>query len=82
MYVFHILDSLKETATGLDNLPAWFLKLSAPFISSALAYLFNLSILSSFVPIQWKAAQISPIPKVPHPKLVSEYRPISITPVL
>ena len=29
--VFNMLDRLKPTATGLDALPAWFLKVSAPY---------------------------------------------------
>jgi len=36
----------------------------------------------STVPQQWKQAIISPIPKVPHPALPSQFRPISITSVL
>jgi len=28
--MFRILDSLNHTATGLDKLPAWFLRLGAP----------------------------------------------------
>ena len=29
-YVFNILDNLTHTAEGLDNLPAWFLRVAAP----------------------------------------------------
>jgi hypothetical protein len=42
----------------------------------------NLSITSSVVPTQWKIASIRPIAKVQHPTTPSDYRPISITPVL
>ena len=31
--VFHILDRLKPTATGLDGIPAWFLRLGAPIFA-------------------------------------------------
>jgi len=34
------------------------------------------------VPQQWKTAAITPIPKVPRPTKPSEFRPISVTPVL
>ena len=44
--VFHMLDRLKPTATGMDGLPAWFLRVSAPVIAAPLAVLFNQSILS------------------------------------
>ena len=80
--VFKLLDQLKPTATGLDKLPAWFLRLGAPFFAKPLANLFNQSIQESIVPIQWKEAYIKPIQKIPSPTLPSDYRPISITLVL
>ena len=84
--IMHILIfcfwSLQPTSTGLDLLPAWFLKLAAPVFCKPIAHLFNLSIYVPFVPQQWKCAWISPIPKVPTPKTHSDYRPISITSIL
>ena len=80
--IFHTLDTLHNTSTGLDGLPAWFLKVSAPCFARPLAYLFNLSLSQSYVPTQWKGASITPISKVPTPKSPADYRPISITPVL
>ena len=80
--VFKVLDTLRPTSTGLDNLPAWFLRLGAPIFYKPLTYLFNLSLSNSVVPIQWKLAWIRPIPKVSAPAQHSDYRPISITPVL
>jgi len=80
--VFHILDRLHHTATGLDGLPAWFLRLGAPAFSKPITRLFNLSITTSTVPKQWKHASIRPVAKVPAPKLHADFRPISITPVL
>jgi hypothetical protein len=80
--VFQILDHLKTTATGPDGLPSWFLRLSAPVLARPLAVLLNLSLSFSFVPVQWKSSCINPIPKVPHPSILTDYRPISITSVL
>ena len=77
-----MLDRLKPTAIGLDALPAWFLKVSALVLSAPLAALFNQSIAVGVVPQRWKTAVITPIPKVPVPASESDYRPISITPVL
>ena len=34
------------------------------------------------VPRQWKNAIIAPVPKIPVPTVASDYRPISVTPVL
>jgi len=80
--MFKVLDTLRPTSTGLDNLPAWFLRLGAPIFYKPLTYLFNLSLSNSVVPVQWKLAWIRPIPKLSAPAQHSDYRPISITPVL
>ena len=80
--IFKILDHLKFTATGLDGIPAWLLRLGAPVFSAPIARLFNLSLSMSTVPHQWKQALICPIPKVKQAKVPSEFRPISITSVL
>ena len=82
MQVFRFLDHLRHTATGLDGLPAWFLRLGAPAFAAPIAELFNQSLNTSTVPQQWKTAIITPITKVTHPSQPSHYRPISITPVL
>lgn len=62
--VFKTLDKLRNTATGLDQLPAWFLRLGAPVLAAPIAQLFNQSIRTSIVPRQWKQACITPIPKI------------------
>jgi len=80
--VFNLLDRLRPTAPGLDQLPGWFLRLSAPVIYAPLTRLINMSVSSGLVPRQWKQASIRPIPKVPAPSGHADFRPISITPVL
>ena len=80
--VFRVLDSLHHTATGLDQLPAWYLRLGAPVFCRPLTHLFNLSAATSLVPRQWKTAYIRPVQKVSSPKTHADFRPISITPVL
>ena len=61
--IFRALDTIKPTASGLDNLPYWFFKIAAPFISMPLSYLFHLSLFQSTVPAQWKTSSITPVPK-------------------
>ena len=82
MEVFRILDHIRPTATGLDDIPAWFLRLGAPVFAGPIAQLFNKAITAGTVPSQWKAAIITPVPKVSKPSQPSDFRPISITPVL
>ena len=50
--VFNLLDRLRPTAPGLDQLPAWFLRLSAPVIYAPLTRLINMSVSSGLVPRQ------------------------------
>ena len=40
---FNLLDTLTPTATGLDNLPVWFLRLAAPVIYGLVADVINVS---------------------------------------
>ena len=82
MQVFNCLDRLKSTATGPDGLPSWFLRLAAPLISLPISILFTQSIVNSYVPHQWRTANILPHPKLTNPQTNSDYRPISITSVL
>jgi len=77
-----MLDHLRPTATGLAGVPAWLLRLSAPVFAAPIARLFNKSLAAGIVPTQWKTAIISPIPKVVNYQQPSDFRPISVTPVL
>ena len=70
------------TATGMDNLPSWFLRVGAPAFCEPLAYLFNKSLATSTVPRQWKCASIRPVPKTTSPLNHADFRPISVTPAL
>jgi len=56
MASFSMLDHLRPTATGLDGLPAWFLRLGAPVFFQPIAYLFNLSLATSTIPKQLEAS--------------------------
>ena len=68
-----ILDTLQPTATGLDEIPAWFLWLGAPIFAAPLAFLFNKSLAEGVVLQQWKTAVIAPILKLPYATQPSEY---------
>src|SRR6218665_2938155 len=50
--------------------------------SSILSHLINLSLSQYHVPDQWKTSIIFPIAKIPNLQSPSDFRPISITPVL
>ena len=69
-------------ATGPDKIPAKLLRCCAPYISSSLADLFNRSLTSGSVPAEWKVSNIIPIPKGGQKKEVSNYRSISLLPIV
>ncbi len=81
-YAFRLLSKLRDTASGPDNLPSWFLRIAAPFIAAPFAYIANLLLSFSYVPLEWKSATITPVPKIQPPTHPSEFRPISVTSVL
>ena len=76
------LHHMKPTSPGLDGMQAWFLKLAAPAISETLAWLYRKSLSDSVVPIQWNTACITPVPKIAQPTGLTDYRPISLTPIV
>jgi len=50
--MFWMLDTLRPTATGIDQIPAWFLRLGTPVFAAPLARLFHQSLTTSAVPRQ------------------------------
>jgi len=43
---------------------------------------FNKSFQTGTVPVDWLTAVVTPVPKIPHPTGLTDYRPISVTPIL
>ena len=60
---------------GLDEISSFFLKIAMPVLAEPLGQLFNF-------PDQWKIARIAPFYKVGHSDIRSNYRPISVLPVI
>ena len=67
---------------GDDGISSYFLKLAMPFIEDSLVYLFNTSLETSQFPDPWKIARVSPIFKDGDKTEKSNYRPISVLPVV
>ena len=67
---------------GTDNISSYFLKLALPLIENSLAFLFNTSIETSRFPDSWKVARVTPIFKDGDRADKSNYRPISVMPVI
>ena len=77
------LSTLDERkATGPDMISARILKMVAPAIVHGLTNLFNASIRLGQFPTEWKEANVTPVPKMGTKHDVTNYRPISVIPVL
>ena len=82
-FILKQLRDLKvKKATGLDGIPARFLKDSATVIAPTVTFLVNLSLSTGSVPDEWKKARVVPLYKSGGRENMENYRPISILPVL
>ena len=70
------LDTSK--ASGPDGIPARLLKECSQQIVPSLCSLFNLSLQSSWIPSEWKSADVVPIHKKDSKEPAGNYRPISL----
>ena len=81
--VYKELSSLKQSRShGLDGLDSKILKLSAPIISEHITYIYNLCIDKNCFPQAFKIAKVLPVFKSGDTSDPSNYRPISILPIL
>ena len=70
-------------APGPDSIPNWLLKRFSMELATPVASIFNASISQALVPLQWKVADVIPIPKTnPVEDLNNDFRPISLTATL
>ena len=83
LFVINQLKNLqRRKATGIDDLPSNMLKDCRDFISKPLCYILNLSFRTGRVPDIWKKAKLKPLHKTGATNDPSNYRPISVLPIL
>ena len=68
--------------SGEDGISSYFIKTAITILARPLSYLFNFSLLNGNFPDSWKVARIAPIFKEGPTDDPSNYRPISVLPVL
>ena len=77
------INNLKnDCSTGFDTIPVKYLKPASEYIASPITNIINNCITTNSFPKMWKIARISPIPKIKAPTKPSDYRPISVLPVI
>ena len=72
----------KNKATCLDNIPAKLLKIAALYIAKTITQICNHSIKHGSFPRTWKIARVTPLHKRDSVHELTNYRPISILPIL
>jgi len=80
--VARLLQRMKASSPGFDNIPSWFYRHCSCEIAHVVAHILNLTFSTGTVPQQWRSALFTPVPKVPKPVSLASYRPISVTPLL
>jgi hypothetical protein len=77
------LRNLDATKTcGPDGIPARILKECSCSIAPSLCELFNLSLRVGRLPVEWKAANLTPVHKKGLKEPAENYRPISLLPII
>ena len=84
--VENVLNTLRHLnvskGTGLDKIPAKTLRVAADKNTPSLTYIFNLSISTGVFVDNWKDARVIPIYKGGDRRILGNYRPISILPIV
>ena len=75
-------ESLYQISPGSDNVPYWVYRDCAHELSEVFTMIVNMSVASGVVPSVWRTAIITPVPKSTPVNEVSDFRPISVTPIL
>ena len=77
-----ILKSLKDSACGSDELSPKIIKMSMNVITDPLLHVCNMSLLGGIFPSELKTAKVVPIFKSGDIMKFTNYRPVSVLPVL
>lgn len=76
------LSKVKTKSPGPESIPTWVWKLCSFELAKPVSYIFASSLHTATTPSSWSKAIVTPIPKIDNPSSMSDYRPISVTPVL
>ena len=81
--VYKLLTKIDEKkSVGLDNIPSKLLKIATDVVAPSLTAIFTASIKTGIFPQEWKESRVSPVYKSGARNDPSNYRPISVIPVI
>ena len=80
--IHQTVSRIRVKSFGNDNISGYFLKIAFPYSCRILMLIFNTSLETSAFPVSWKIARVTPIYKEGDKSERSDYRPISVLPVL
>ena len=80
--VRHLLNLAPSKSPGPDNIPGLTLKQCSTVIAASLCSLFNHSLKTGTLPSEWKSANVTPVHKKNKKEPASNYRPISLLPII
>ena len=76
--ILKVVKTMKSNACGVDEVSAYFIKLSIEYTAKVFADIVNASLKTGRFPSNWKKARIKPIPKITDPMIATDFRPISL----
>ena len=82
MEIEKIVNSLKNSSPGYDDISALLLKISSENVSHPLAHICSLSLMQGVFPNELKVANVIPLFKYDDAMLFNNYRPVSLLSVL
>ena len=77
-----IIQNLKHSAPGHDEITTAVLQLALPAIRTPLVHVMNLSLVEGIFPDELKVAKVLPLYKGDNPMLFNNYKPVSLLNIL
>jgi hypothetical protein len=80
--VENLFSRLRKKSPGPDGLPFWIFRDLGFCLAPSITNIFNRSLREGHVPLCFKEALLTPVPKTANSANVSEFRPVSLLPIL
>lgn len=80
--VEEVMNRITSTAVGVDGISIKMVRGLSPYCINAITHLINVSLRTGTFPTSWKQGVVIPLPKTHNPASTSQFRPISILPVI